>query len=61
MKTFSFGVYIVNKSMPFSKKTGYVDLLLFRPWWDALEDFVIYGLILLGLIVRKPIIFLKYI
>ena len=26
---------------------------LFRPWWDSLEDFVIYGLIMLGLIVRK--------
>jgi hypothetical protein len=24
-----------------------------RPWWDSLEDFVIYGLILLGLIVRN--------
>jgi hypothetical protein len=35
-------------------------LLLFRPWWDALEDFVIYGLILLGLIVREPIIILKW-
>ena len=25
---------------------------IFRPWWDNIEDFVVYGLIMLGLIVR---------
>jgi len=30
---------------------------MFRPWWDALEDFVIYGLIMLGLIVSPTTIF----
>ena len=30
---------------------------MFRPWWDAIEDFVIYGLILLGLIVGPTTIF----
>ena len=28
-----------------------------RPWWDAIEDFVIYGLIMLGLIVAPTTIF----
>ena len=30
---------------------------LLRPWWDAIEDFVIYGLIMLGLIVTPTTIF----
>ena len=30
---------------------------MFRPWWDNLEDFVIYGLISLGLIVLPTQIF----
>ena len=30
---------------------------MFRPWWDALEDFVIYALIMLGLIVSPTTIF----
>lgn len=30
---------------------------MFRPWWDAIEDFVIYGLIMLGLIVTPTTIF----
>ena len=30
---------------------------MFRPWWDAIEDFVIYGLIMLGLIVSPTTIF----
>ncbi|XP_023323105.1 uncharacterized protein LOC111697352 [Eurytemora carolleeae] len=30
---------------------------MFRPWWDSLEDFVIYGLIMLGLIVSPTTIF----
>ena len=28
----------------------------FRPWWDNLEDFLIYGLIMLGLIVMPTAI-----
>ena len=30
---------------------------MFRPWWDAIEDFVIYGLIMLGLIVSPTTTF----
>ena len=30
---------------------------MFRPWWDTLEDFVIYGLISLGLVVLPTQIF----
>ena len=30
---------------------------MFRPWWDNLEDFVIYGLISLGLVVLPTQIF----
>ena len=30
---------------------------MFRPWWDNLEDFVIYGLVSLGLIVLPTQIF----
>lgn len=30
---------------------------LFRPWWDNLEDFVVYGLITLGLIVLPTQVF----
>jgi len=30
---------------------------MFRPWWDTLEDFVIYGLIMLGLIISPTTIF----
>ena len=35
---------------------------MFRPWWDSLEDFVIYALIMLGLIVSPTTIFngIKY-
>ena len=24
----------------------------FRPWWDKLEDYLVYGLIMLGKIIR---------
>jgi hypothetical protein len=30
---------------------------MFRPWWDTLEDFVIYGLIMLGLVISPTTIF----
>ena len=30
---------------------------LFRPWWDNLEDYVVYGLITLGLIVLPTQVF----
>ena len=34
-------------------KGGYqITISMFRPWWDSIEDFVVYGLIMLGLIVR---------
>ena len=30
---------------------------MFRPWWDNLEDFVIYGLITLGLVILPTQVF----
>ena len=30
----------------------------FRPWWDNLEDFLVYGLILLGKLIYQILMFI---
>ena len=44
--------YFSNITTSTIYKLNCLYFFIFRPWWDNIEDFVVYGLIMLGLIVR---------